>query len=176
MQNFPIKVEDKEYWISRSVAVVGFIFTKIDNKFYILGSKRGKGADGNQGKWNCPCGYLDYNETLKEACSREIAEETNLYVSPMLLHQEHIDDKPEGRQNISISYWAFHPMFASYTIYAKGTEPDEVEDVEWIPLGKINDFDWAYNHKYWIASIALNLWSAELDDKTYNTLNQIISN
>ena len=67
-------------------------------------------------------------------------------------------------------------MFASYTIYAKGTEPDEVEDVEWIPLDKINDFDWAYNHKYWIASIALNLWSAELDDKTYNTLNQIISN
>ena len=50
MQNFPVKVEDKEYWISRSVAVVGFIFTKINNEYYVLGSQRGTGADGRAGQ------------------------------------------------------------------------------------------------------------------------------
>ena len=174
MQNFPVKVEDKEYWISRSVAVVGFIFTKINNEYYVLGSQRGTGADGNQGLWNAPCGYLDYDETLKEACSREISEETNLYVSPMLLHYHHIDDKPEGRQNISVSYWAYHPMFMGHTIYPKGTEENEVAEVLWIPLREICNFKWAFNHKYWIANIALDNWSSELDSQTYNMLNQIV--
>lgn len=29
MKNFPVKVNGKEYWISRSVAAVGFVFKKL---------------------------------------------------------------------------------------------------------------------------------------------------
>ena len=38
MKNFPIKDEKtgKEYWISRAVAVVTFVFNVIYNKLFIL--------------------------------------------------------------------------------------------------------------------------------------------
>lgn len=146
MKNTSVNINGKEYWISRSVAVVGFIFTKIDNKIYILAGKRGIGADGENGKWNAPCGYLDYDETLKEAITREVEEETNLYVSPNLWQLVKIDDIPTGKQNISISYFAKSEYFAGHTIYAKGTELDEVEDVDWIPIDKIENCDWAFGH------------------------------
>ena len=53
MNNFSIKVNGKEYWISRSLAVAVFIFRKVGNKFQVLLEKRGKGAADNIGKWCC---------------------------------------------------------------------------------------------------------------------------
>ena len=44
MNNFSIKVNGKEYWISRSLAVAVFICRKVGNKFQVLLEKRGKGA------------------------------------------------------------------------------------------------------------------------------------
>ena len=36
MKNFPIKVDGKEYWISRSIAVCVFVFKIKVNKLYAL--------------------------------------------------------------------------------------------------------------------------------------------
>ena len=43
-QNFPVKVDDKIYWISRAMAVVGYVFKEVDGKLFVLTEKRGKGA------------------------------------------------------------------------------------------------------------------------------------
>lgn len=156
MKNFPIEYEGKTYWISRSVAVSGFIFCLIDKKLYILISKRGSGTPNYQGYWNCPCGYLDYNETTAEACSREIAEETNLNVNPKNLFLFDFTDKPEDSesQNITFNYWTFSSIYYSgQTIYPKGTEPNEVEDVKWISIDELDNYEFAFNHKRKICQI-----------------------
>ena len=152
MKNFPVIVDGKEYWISRSVATVGFIFT-FNNGLLVLAVKRGKGAPDNIGKWCAPCGYLDFDESLKQCCTREIFEETNLKVSPDILQPFGIDDVPKGRQNITHRFWNFNQAYIYQTVYAKGTEPDETEDAKWIPISDINHYDWAFGHKRHIACL-----------------------
>lgn len=85
MKNYPIKIETGEHagetvWVHRSIAVAGFIFCRINNEWCVLANQRGEGAPDFQGYWNCPCGYLDFDETLAEACSREIYEETGVKI------------------------------------------------------------------------------------------------
>ena len=146
MKNFPVEHEGKTYWISRAVAVVGYIFTFDNGKLLVLANKRGKGTPNYQGYWNCPCGYLDFDETTREACVREIAEETNLTVNPKSLMLDSIQDDPteDSNQNITFRYWDFSLWYKALTIYAKGAEPDEVEDVEWIPVEELDNYQFAF--------------------------------
>lgn len=44
MKNFSVKVNGKEYWISRSVAAVGFVFKKVNSNIYALVEQRGVGT------------------------------------------------------------------------------------------------------------------------------------
>lgn len=153
MKNFPIKVDNKEYWISRAVTVVGFIFC-YDGELLILANKRGSGTPDFQGYWNCPCGYLDFDETTREACAREIAEETNLTVNPKSLILDSIEDDPSAnKQNVTFRYWNFNAFYKALTVYAKGAEPDEVEDVEWIPVEELDNYQFAFNQEKTIKRI-----------------------
>lgn len=158
MKNFSVTVDGKEHWISRSLAVSGFIFI-YDNGLKVLANKRGPGCPNHQGLWNCPCGYLDYDETLREACVREINEETNLIVNPLHLNYYNIDDSPNNKihQNVTVSFWTFsQTLYKDQRIYTKGYETDEVSEVAWISIDQLDDFEWAFNHKYLIRSIALD--------------------
>lgn len=155
MKNFPVQIDNKEFWISRSVSVEGFIFT-IDNGIRVLANKRGKGCPNEVGKWNCPCGYLDYDETVEEACIREVKEETNLSVDPSLLNFLQIDSVPRGKtQNVSITFWSFGTKYAGQTVTAERADVDEVDDVEWIGLDELDKYDWAFGHNYTIMRISL---------------------
>ena len=79
MKNFPLLDENgKEWWISRSIAVTGCVFTFLNGKWCVLANKRGEGTPDFQGMWNMPCGYLDFNETTAEAVIREVYEETGV--------------------------------------------------------------------------------------------------
>lgn len=155
MKNFPIEYDGKTYWISRAVAVVGYIFTFDNGKLLVLANKRGKGTPNYQGYWNCPCGYLEFDETTREACVREIAEETNLTVSPKSLMLDSIQDDPteDSNQNVTFRYWDFNAWYSALTIYAKGAEPDEVEDVEWIPVEELDNYQFAFNQEKTIKRI-----------------------
>lgn len=174
MENFPVTINNKEYWISRSVAVAGFIFC-IDNGLRVLANKRGKSCPDEIGKWNCPCGYLDYNETLKEACAREIYEETNLKISPDGLFYFGFDDTPIGKQNISFRFWALNNKYAGQTVYAKGAEKDEVEDVDWVFVGDLDKYEWAFNHEKLIAKIVLAYFKGYISEDTKEKLKNLIT-
>jgi ADP-ribose pyrophosphatase YjhB (NUDIX family) len=164
MKNFPVQVDGREFWISRSVSVEGFIFTK-DNGIRILANKRGKGCPNNVGKWNCPCGYLDYDETIKQACTREVKEETNLTLDPSSLQFLWIDSNPRGKtQNISVAFWSYKDTYSYQTVTGEFGEPDEVDEVEWIGLDELENYDWAFEHNYSIMRIALMFFSEELTD------------
>ena len=113
MKNYPIKIETGEHagetvWVHRSIAVAGFIFCRINNEWCVLANQRGEGAPDFQGYWNCPCGYLDFDETLAEACSREIYEETGVKIEPSALYMCSVNDNPKdsNRQNVTMRFMA----------------------------------------------------------------------
>lgn len=108
MKNYPIKIETGEHagetvWVHRSIAVAGFVFCKIDGEWCVLANQRGEGAPDFKGYWNCPCGYLDFDETTKEACIREIYEETGVKVDPKNIK---VTDK--------LSSWSTEPLRRYY--------------------------------------------------------------
>lgn len=150
MKNFQIEaIDGKKYWIARSIAVAGFIFKESDNnELCVLANKRGPGTPDFQGHWNCPCGYLDFDETLAEACSREIWEECGIKIEPGKLILHYVDDSPLGnRQNITHRFTAFLNKKQDTSIsIGSESEEDEVLDVKWIPISEVDNYKWAFNH------------------------------
>ena len=89
MKNFPIKIQEdivvdgenmkgKTVWHSRSCAVAVFVFSNANNEWSVAAVQRGTGCPNNVGKWCCPCGYVDYDETVQVAAARELFEECGL--------------------------------------------------------------------------------------------------
>ncbi len=153
MRNFPVKIEDKEYWISRSMAVAVFVFDPITRSF--LAVKRGEGCPDNVGKWCCPCGYLDYDETLQDAAYRELHEETGLEKEDVSqLRINHIDDNiNSNRQNVTVIYDCVYYHLKINPLTTKYSEPNEIGEIKWIPAPDIDKYQWAFDHDKIIKSI-----------------------
>lgn len=158
MKNYPIKIETGEHagetvWVHRSIAVAGFVFCKIDGEWCVLANQRGEGAPDFKGYWNCPCGYLDFDETTKEACIREIYEETGVKVDPNRLHFISYNDDPEesNRQNVTMRFMAIVPEdsigISTNAIKGQlGGEENEVKAIMWIKMSNLDDYQWAFGH------------------------------
>jgi len=94
--------EYKEVWISRNVAVC----VTLSHSKHVLLVERGPHMD-NAGKFCMPCGYLDYNETLRDAAIRELYEETGIYdpaISAKLVHWNYDDKITSNRQNVTMNF------------------------------------------------------------------------
>ena len=158
----------KKFWDSRSVALntvivaTSPIFTE---EPFVLISKRGPGAPDFNGLWNIPAGYLDKDETTSEGAVREVWEETNINLYSILSMKEdnnnyvvhnHIEkewgtnsDTTNNRQNVSFRYGIYFVMdnfINQIELSDKNSEPGEVEEIKWIPLSKIGDYEFAFNH------------------------------
>lgn len=150
-------------WESRSVAVNGVII--ITTKYlgpHVLVSKRGKNAADFFGFLNVVAGYLDWDETGKEAFFRETWEECGLDLEKLMRENEvlhvHINDPWQvktdpsaNRQNVSLRYGL--SIFCSNEddkLPALSLENNEVEDeVEscwWMPIDEIDNYKWAFKH------------------------------
>ena len=149
--------DGKIVWESRSVAVVACIFAKIDDDLYVLSGKRGKGSADYQGLWNVPCGYLDYNECGSSATIREVYEETGLelfkYINTNKIIVDDLyqpwfvnTDPNENRQNVSLRYGCVLELDQLPLLNSDHSEPDEIEELKWINVNDIDDYDWAFNH------------------------------
>lgn len=159
MQNFSINYNDKTYWISRSVAVSGFIFgkCKFNNDWYVLANKRGTGCMDYLGYWNCPCGYLDYNENLNQAMIRELYEETGIQLNESDIYPVYINSDPnENRQNVTVRYIGIVDDIMSYELSTEHSEENEIADIRWIPVNVIDAYNWAFNHNLIIREIFNN--------------------
>ena len=148
MKNYPITIETGEHagetvWVHRSIAVAGFIFCRINNEWCVLANQRGEGAPDFQGYWNCPCGYLDFDETLAEACSREIYEETGVKIEPSALYMRFMAVVDES--HIGISTNAIKGQL--------GGEENEVKAIMWVKISDLDNYQWAFNHKHLIEGI-----------------------
>lgn len=163
MKNFPVKVlentivdgenmKGKTFWVSRSCAVAVFIFAKYNNEWYVLANQRGKGCPDFVGYWSCPCGYVDYNETIMEAAKRELWEESGLSTNSiqynLSLKFASINDKPdENRQNITFRIvGGLTTRVLLPNLSSEFSEPNEIEEQEWVPLKDIGKYNWAFGH------------------------------
>lgn len=162
MKNFEItSVENnKKYWISRAVAVCAILVVYDNEEIpHILINKRGPGTPDYQGCWNIPCGYLDWDESTSEACTREILEECKVYINKENWSQfGEIEDSPSNNnQNVTVrkiaiidfDSYLYGLSTASKMNETEGGEINEVDDIMLMPLSniEIESKKWAFNHK-----------------------------
>jgi len=146
----------REIWLSRAVAVVASIVVIKDDVPYILINQRGSGAADFHGLWNIPCGYLDYGETSGEATIREVWEEcgvdlTKLIGSSTVNYMDSVWDTntlpTENRQNVTLHHGLIANVDELPSTSLENNEPDEVEDVKWIPLKDYKKYEYAFGHE-----------------------------
>lgn len=104
----PIPGTETIIWNSRSMATTCIVMGEDKDCFLI--EKRGPGCPDNIGKYVFPCGYLSWDETLKQAAIREVYEETGLSLKEDQLSFIGIEDKvTANRQNVTVRYVAKVP-------------------------------------------------------------------
>ena len=79
-----------------------FVFNE-KNQIFLAMKKRGFG----EGKWNGAGGKLEAGETVAQAASRELLEETGISIAPEKMEARgvlhfHFDGKPDWDQDVSI--------------------------------------------------------------------------
>lgn len=149
--------DGKIIWESRSVAVAATIIIEVDGDRWVLAGKRGYNAADYQGYWNLICGYLDWNETLEEATKREVWEESGLDLDILSdfdfdsfdLHKPwRVNSDPSAnKQNVTCHFGCIVKLDHFPKLSTKYNEVDgETEEVKWIPIDEINDYNWAFSH------------------------------
>tara|TARA_R110002153_G_scaffold45929_3_gene129371 strand:- start:14148 stop:14657 length:510 start_codon:yes stop_codon:yes gene_type:complete len=133
-------IGDKKVWVSRATAVC--IVAQFDKA--ILIGQRGEKLN-HAGKWCLPCGYVDYDETIYEAASRELYEEMGIYVPPAKFEEVGFyevmsDPTRDELQNITFH---FHVGLTSMFV---NIDNKEVVSHSWITKNMVDDFEFAFNH------------------------------
>lgn len=138
--------ETRDVWDGRYGCVVSMVFSgDQDGTIYVLANKRGVGCPKEVGKWNMPCGFIDAG-TGEENASREVFEETGILIPPEEFKQlgAKVDDKD---RNITVRYIAgVEGLPAPAAVNELTGEPNEVEEIKWIPLHEIPKYEWAFDH------------------------------
>lgn len=145
-------LDGEEIWVSRACAVTLCAVLKLDEQgYFVLLEKRGPDMMDEPNKWCLPCGYIDWNETGRDACVREAWEEVGLNITPWLLHDAqpwYVNTDPqENRQNITLRY-GFRKWASSLPKLVPNNcgEGLEVTDARWVSLNYIENFEMAFNH------------------------------
>ena len=127
-----------EQWISRSTVVIPVVF-KLDEKtgeIFTLVEQRGK-AVSHTGEWCCPCGFIDWDETLEEACQREVREETGLELDlKSIVFVDIVSDPKTSNQTIDTWYMCWADKESDFD-KSKIETVDEIFDVRWLKVGKV---------------------------------------
>lgn len=172
-KNFKIveKGTEKEYWISRSVAVTGLIVVENPDtkELEFLLERRGPGCPDNIGKLCSVCGYLDWDETLEDAIIRETYEETGFKFDRDKdeMYQWLIKSNPsENHQNVVIRYVLLPNYYKlkedldlgriNTKTEERGGEGGEVSDIRLYSLDEIKAMkseDFAFGHKEMIEEL-----------------------
>lgn len=133
----------KDVWEVRSTVVIPIVF-KLDEKtgdLYTLVEQRGQ-AVTHTGEWCCPCGFLGWDETLEEACQREVKEETGLELNLKdIAFYKVSTNKYEEKQTVDHWYICVANHDQDFNIYGVETR-DEIMNLQWLKVAKIYRVDY----------------------------------
>ena len=109
-----------------------------------------------------PCGYVDYDETLEEAVSREVFEETGLKVDTNSWKLYGIKSTPDTeKQSISVRYiTAYREEMGDFDYSHQ--EKNEVDEIKWISLDDVDNYQWAFEQINLLNEIKTQLNKEEL--------------
>lgn len=113
-ENEKIKSTDgRDFWISRSAAVIMHLF--INSKVMVV--KRGPKSHNFVDHWCLPCGFLDWDESAPQACVREFWEETGVNLHDIIEKSDVVynglvdgpwkvvtEPELDGMQNVCLHY------------------------------------------------------------------------
>lgn len=164
-------------WYSRSVATAMFLFARNKKgRWCVLANKRGPGCPDFVGRWCVSCGYVEFDdESMAHRACIETFEETGIVLSPNDLKLVDIEDSPSAnRQNITFRYIKVcGKVFPKWipNLIQKWLDPDsmkttdfkpnrnhmeeeEVDEIKWIPLNEVHNYEWAFGHGKTIIEMA----------------------
>lgn len=93
----------------------------------ILLGRRSRGD--HAGKWCIPCGYVDWNEDIRDAACREMREETGLVIAPGIVLAVHSNFHDLSRQTVGV--W-----FAGEIVAGQPLPGDDLDDLGWFSPGE----------------------------------------
>ena len=86
----------------------------------------------------------------------QIMEETGYVITPEVPKFVEVETSPKAnKQNITLRYTALVPYKLLSQVKPIGGEDNEVEEVKWIDIRKLNNYKWAFNHNKIIERIIL---------------------
>jgi 8-oxo-dGTP diphosphatase len=152
MNNFEFEHEGKKLWYSRSLACNIIVYRRtIEDEWEVLACKRGQGCEFNKGLWNIPGGFIDFNEDSIDCALRELKEETGVELkSKYDVFFNKLDTKPDGkRQTIVASHYAcfVEEDTKEWKFSTEFSEPDETEEIKWVPLKDLHKYNWTHGQK-----------------------------
>jgi ADP-ribose pyrophosphatase YjhB (NUDIX family) len=157
--NVPYEVAPGDLvFASRSVAVLAPVIARLrpSGSFHVLAGERGSAVD-ESGRWCLVCGYLDWDEDLRDAVRREVWEEAGLDLAaleaagtalvpeqPVLVHS----DPRSHRQNVTAHFPVEVHTDELPPVSLANAEPGEVRQVAWLELTErvIRERSWAFEH------------------------------
>jgi 8-oxo-dGTP diphosphatase len=125
-----------------SVTVDALLFAKRSGQNFILLIERGN--EPFRGKWALPGGFMDMDETLEEACRRELEEETGIRMGSLTQFKTYdaVDRDPRGR-TISVVFWGMADIPAGQLA------GDDAVNAGWFPVDQLPEL--AFDHALIIA-------------------------
>jgi len=151
-----------DIWISRAPAVVGIVFAfGVEDGTRVLVIKRSDKMPDEPNKYGAPSGYLDWDESGFDGMTREVYEETSLYLpnyDPFLIFDNnkqpfyvHTDPTTDKNQNVSLTYVMAYDFSSEPDFFPKDIENHydfETAKVLWLKLSDFYNaiYPWAFNH------------------------------
>ena len=123
-------VKNNNYLPSPSIGVGGIIFN--DSRQVLLIERNQPPASG---LWSIPGGKLEPEESLSEACQREVKEETGLDVQATIIVAV-VERQTEGFHYVIIDYLA---LLKSPELSAPAAQSD-VSDAKWVEIDQLSEY------------------------------------
>jgi len=149
--------DGRNFFISRSVAVIPQIYCYAQRQLLILANRRGPNCPDHIGKWTLPCGYLDWDESAEGAVRREVYEECDFDIQNIedqqllwgLTHWNLITHpQRDARQNVLLHYTLGFSVGEAQPPAITKTPDGEVTEAAWLPIQEALQIDFAFGHQY----------------------------